>query len=157
LAGPVPWHSRRLLSLRHWSEDLPSSNSIQWDLCRSGALVQVSVPVNKFPDFVRYAVQRLQALCPTLGKKELAEVLARAGLHWGTTTLGRIRKERPLPMSPKPQTAATTRKVTAKRPNHVWHIDLTTAPTASAWWCSWIPFALPQCWPFCWWIALILD
>jgi hypothetical protein len=33
----------------------------------SGALVQVSVPVNKFPDFARYAVQRLQALCPTLG------------------------------------------------------------------------------------------
>jgi len=43
----------------------------------SDALVQVSVPVNKFPDFVRYAVQRLQALCPTLGKKKLAEVLAR--------------------------------------------------------------------------------
>src|SRR5262249_61262609 len=55
------------------------------------------------------------------------------------------------------QTAATTRTVTAKRPNHVWHIDLTTTPTSSGWWCSWIPFALPQCWPFCWWIALILD
>jgi transposase-like protein len=45
------------------------------------ALAQLPVPVNRFPDFVRYAIQRLQALCPTLGKKKLAEVLARAGLH----------------------------------------------------------------------------
>jgi len=24
-------------------------------------------------------------------------------------------------------------------------------------WCSWLPWALPQCWPFCWWLALVLD
>ena len=42
------------------------------------ALVQLRTPVNKFPDFVRYAVQRLQAICPTLGKNKLAQVLARA-------------------------------------------------------------------------------
>ena len=59
----------------------------------SEALVQCPMPVNKFPQFVRHAVQRLQALCPTLGKRKLAEVLARAGLHLGTTTIGRIRKE----------------------------------------------------------------
>ena len=43
----------------------------------AAALIQLPVPVNRFPDLVRYAVQRLQALCPTLGKKKLAEVLAR--------------------------------------------------------------------------------
>ncbi len=32
------------------------------------ALVQIREPVNKFPDFIRYAVQRLKTLCPTLGK-----------------------------------------------------------------------------------------
>jgi hypothetical protein len=37
------------------------------------ALVQVRAPVNRSPDFVRYSVQRLQTLCPTLGKKKLAE------------------------------------------------------------------------------------
>ena len=58
----------------------------------AAALVQLPVPVNKFPDFVRYAVQRLQTLCPNLGKKKLSEVLARAGLHLGTTTIGRIRR-----------------------------------------------------------------
>ena len=34
----------------------------------SSALVQLRDPVNKFPDFVRYIVQRLKALCPALGK-----------------------------------------------------------------------------------------
>ncbi len=56
------------------------------------ALVQLRTPVNKFPEYVRYAVQRVKALCPTLGKKKLAQVLARAGLHLGATTIGRIRK-----------------------------------------------------------------
>jgi len=124
------------------------------------ALVQLPTPVNKFPDFVRYAVQRLQTLCPTLGKKKLAEVLARAGLHLGTTTIGRIRKEKPVPAPRPPQskaTAAKSRTVTAKRPNHVWHIDLTTVPSQSGFWCPWSPFAVPQCWPFCWWLAVILD
>jgi len=54
------------------------------------ALVQVREPVNKFPDFARYAVQRLKALCPNLGKVKLAEMLCRAGLHLGTATVGRI-------------------------------------------------------------------
>jgi transcriptional regulator with XRE-family HTH domain len=40
-------------------------------------LVQIHEPVNKFPDFVRYAVQRLKTLCPTLGKVKIAEILCR--------------------------------------------------------------------------------
>jgi len=124
----------------------------------AAALVQLPVPVNKFPDFVRYAVQRLQTLCPNLGKKKLSEVLARAGLHLGTTTIGRIRRERP-PLQPeKPKAVeAKGRTVTAKRPNHVWHVDLTTVPTQLGFWCSWSPFAWPQCWPWCWWMAVVLD
>jgi putative transposase len=124
----------------------------------AAALVQLPVPVNKFPDFVRYAVKRLQTLCPNLGKKKLSEVLARAGLHLGTTTIGRIRKERPLLQPEKPKAAeAKGRTVTAKRPNHVWHVDLTTMPTQLGFWCPWSPFAWPQCWPWCWWMAVVLD
>ena len=127
----------------------------------SEALVQLPTPVNKFPDFVRHAVQRLQTLCPTQGKKKLAEVLARAGLHLGTTTIGRIRKENPVPAPRPPQKEATAakgrRNVTAKRPNHVWHVDLTVVPTEMGFWCPWLPFASPQCWPFCWWLAVVLD
>ncbi len=31
------------------------------------ALAQIREPVNKFPEFVRYSVQRFKTLCPTLG------------------------------------------------------------------------------------------
>jgi transposase InsO family protein len=24
-------------------------------------------------------------------------------------------------------------------------------------WTPWLPFALPQCWPFCWWVAVVID
>ncbi len=122
------------------------------------ALVQLREPVNRFPDFVRYVVQRLKTLCPTMGKKKLAQTLATAGLHLGTTTVGRILKEEP---APTPQTAKDSetagRVVTAKRPNHVWHIDLTTVPIGRGFWTTWLPFALPQCWPFCWWVAVVVD
>ena len=51
------------------------------------ALVQLPEPVNKFPDFVRYNIQRLKSLCPSMGKGKIAGVLARAGLHLGSTVL----------------------------------------------------------------------
>jgi transposase InsO family protein len=122
----------------------------------ANALVQIREPVNKFPDFVRYAVQRLKALCPMLGKAKIAKMLCRAGLHLGTTTMGRILKEPPRPM-PSEAVGSSDHVVTAKRANHVWHIDLTTVPTGAGFWASWLPFALPPCWPFCWWLALVID
>ena len=128
----------------------------------SSALVQLREPANKFPDFVRYIVQRLKVLCPALGKVKLAQILARAGLHLGVTTVGRFLKAPP--SQPKPAAApeeqakgdGTPRVVTAKRPNHVWHVDLTSVPVGG-FWVPWLPFALPQRWPFCWWLALVVD
>jgi transposase-like protein len=49
------------------------------------ALLQLRQPVNKFPDFVRYIVQRLKTLNPTMGKVKIAETLCRAGLHLGVS------------------------------------------------------------------------
>ena len=46
--------------------------------------------------------------------------------------------------------------VTAKYPNHVWHADLTAVPIVG-FWVPWLPFALPQVWPFSWWIAVVED
>lgn len=122
------------------------------------ALVQLRTPVNKFPDFVRYTVQRLKTLCPVLGKVKIAQTLARAGLHLGATTVARILKEEPRhePPATHPKPASEDRIVTAKCPNHVWHVDLTTVPTGG-FWTSWLPFALPQCWPFCYWVAITID
>jgi transposase InsO family protein len=139
------------------------------------ALVQTFEPVNKFPELVRYLVQRLKVLCPSLEKQKIAQVLCRAGLHLGTTTVGRILKEPPHPKPSekekesatpsaekvaqveKPSTEAAKRIVTAKRINHVWHVDLTLVPTQLGFWVSWLPFALPQCWPFAYWVAVVLD
>ncbi len=119
------------------------------------ALLQLREPVNKFPDFVRYIVQRLKTLSPSMGKVKVAETLCRAGLHLGVTTVGRILKEEP--QSDPGDAVPCTHVVTAKRPNHVWHVDLTAVPTSVGFWAPWLPFALPQCWPFSWWVAVVID
>ena len=139
----------------------------------SNALVRRPTPVNRFPEFVRKLVPRLKLLCPTLGKVKIAQVLARAGLHLGPTTVGRVLKEDPSqqppadtmgdragtqqPETPTPDQADTPRVVTAKHPNHVWHVDRSMVPTVSGFWTPWSPFALPQVWPFCWWVAVAMD
>jgi putative transposase len=127
----------------------------------SDALLRMPEPVNKYPEFVRGIVQRLQLLCPRLGKVKIAQILARAGLHLAATSVGRIRQEPPIsvptPPEPPDETMPSARRVTADRPNHVWHTDLTVVPTAAGFWTPWLPFALPQCWPFCWWVAVVVD
>jgi transposase InsO family protein len=122
------------------------------------ALVQLPAPVNRFPDFVRYTVQRLKTLCPTMGRVKMAQTLARAGLHLGSTTVRRMLQEEPCPQPTRQDTEThrSGRVVTAKRPNHVWHVDLTTVPIGG-FWTSWLPFSLPQRWPFCWWVAVAVD
>ena len=96
-----------------------------------------------------------------MGKVKIAETLARAGLHLGATTVGRMLKQprkTSKSTSAKSQNKSTEgRIVTAKRINHVWHIDLTIVPTGVSLWCSWLPWALPQCWPFCYWVAIAID
>jgi hypothetical protein len=67
------------------------------------SLVQRPVPVNRFPDFVAYIVKKLKVLCPAMGKVKMANVLARAGLHLGSTTVARVLKSpsrsRPVPQA----------------------------------------------------------
>lgn len=60
------------------------------------ALVQIEEPVNKFPHFVGQLVRSLKLMCPTLGKVRIAQVLARAGLHLGATTVGRMLARDPM-------------------------------------------------------------
>ncbi len=125
------------------------------------ALVRVPCVVNKFPQFVKYLVCRLKMLCPTMGKVRIAQVLARAGLHLGKTTIQRYIKEKHTEPGEGRAIVITdekpTRVVTAKYPNHVWHVDLTTVPVAVGFWVPWLPLALQQYWPFCWWLAVVID
>ncbi|MCZ6689538.1 MAG: DDE-type integrase/transposase/recombinase [Planctomycetota bacterium] len=121
------------------------------------ALLQLSGPVNRFPEFVRFIVQRLKLLCPLLGRKKIAENLCRAGLHLGASTVRRMLQERPA-IPPKESVAAVPGPIVkAKGPDHIWHVDLTAVPIGGGFWSSWLPFALPQEWPFCWWVAVVVD
>jgi hypothetical protein len=130
------------------------------------ALVQLPPPpVNKFPDFVRQAVQRLKSLSPSLGKVKIAEILSRAGLHLVASTVGRIIKEPSTdpefrngnPETSCPDKVKKQRVVTADRPNYVWHVDLTAVPIVAGFWTPWTPNAFLQSWPFCWWAVVVLD
>jgi len=58
------------------------------------SLIQTKTPVNRFPEIIRYAIQRIKLFCPTLGKVKIAGELARAGTHIGPTTVQRIPKQR---------------------------------------------------------------
>jgi len=122
------------------------------------ALVQLREPVNKFPDFVAHLARSLKLMCPSLGKKKIAQVLARAGLHLGATTVGRMLKARPRRSEAATEAVVTKkRRVTARYPNHVWHVDLTVVPTLAGFWIPWLPNTRPQGWPFCWWLAVAVD
>ena len=68
----------------------------------------------------------------------------------------RMLRDRPWP-APRRASQKSPRVVAARHPNHLWHVDLTTVPTALGFWTSWLPFALPQVWPFCWWVAVVVD
>jgi len=90
-----------------------------------------------------------------MGTRRIARVLARAGLHLGRTTVRRmlqpVRKQPKEVLVPKAQ-----RVVRARGPNHIWHVDLTTVPSFG-FWIPWLPLALPQRWPFSWWVAVAVD
>ncbi len=128
-------------------------------------LLAIEPPVNKFPDFVDRIVARMVVALPQPTKRKIAVRLARAGLHISASAVyDRMRAP------PKPDTDAITaeelppkeesespRAVAAHYPNHVWNADLTTVPIRGGFWSPLLPFALPQVWPFCWWIAIAED
>jgi transposase InsO family protein len=69
--------------------------------------------------------------------------------------------DRPSPPSPPRQPVASTdgprQKVTARRAHDVWHVDFSVVPIGVGLWVPWFPFAALQRWPFCWWVAVVLD
>jgi len=91
-----------------------------------------------------------------MGKVRIAYTLDRAELHLGATTVGRILKEKRIP-DPGDDEDTPGHVVTARHPNHLWHVDLTVIPTSSGFWTPWPPFSLPQQWPFCCWVGVVLD
>src|SRR5450756_3058282 len=88
------------------------------------SLVAPNPPVRRSADVVRAVVKTME-LAGFGGNDLIARTLARAGWKLSARTVGRIRRER-WPVSRVPETASTVpRAVRARRPNHVWMVDLT--------------------------------
>ena len=149
------------------SDDTVASWSGRLEEDGPSALVQSGVPVNKFPDFVAAMVAKLKRLFPAMGRRRIAAFLARAGRHIAPTTGRRMLNrapatEPPTPVPPaespnQPLASAKPSSVIANYPNHVWGVDTTAVPTGAGFWTSWFPFSLAQSWPFCWWVAVVID
>ncbi len=138
-------------------------------------LVALRELVNRFPDFIRQVVQQLKCVCPTMGKVRIAQLLARTGLQLSPSTVRRFLREsvglkrgpaegfstRPKArLDEQPAGAGASkasRSIVAKRPHHVWHVDLTLAPTHVGFWVPWFPFFGLQCWPFGYCVAVVVD
>jgi putative transposase len=91
-----------------------------------------------------------------MGRRKIAEVLARAGLHLGSTTVQRM-SQGIGPDGRDNGAALQRRQVVARAPNHVWTLDLTIVPTSGGFWTLLRPFARLQRWPFCCWVAVLAD
>lgn len=139
------------------------------------ALLKTSAPINRFPEYVGELVRKLRVLQPSLGKVRIAEMLARAGMHLSPTTAGRMLEREAEPSEPEPTAdepvsdavelaeataplgdTKTIRRVTAKHPHHLWHVDITLLPR-TGWWVPWAPQSLVQRAPFCVWLVVVLD
>jgi transposase InsO family protein len=174
-------HALELIAARGWSLARAAEHLLvtrqtlaRWLKVSNGgkdpsALLALASPVNRFPDFVGYTVQRLKSTFPLFGKQRIASILARAGIAISATTIGRMLRRPPI-SEPEPEAEVTaptafsdelqdgsSRTVTSKRPNHVWNVDTSVVPTLAGLWVPWIPFSLAPSWPFCWHVAVVFD
>jgi predicted RNA polymerase sigma factor len=69
-------------TIAHWQTRLDEQGA--------NSLIEVPVPVNRYPDFVTLLVQQLKSVCPIMGRKSISQTLARAGLHLSASTVKRM-------------------------------------------------------------------
>ena len=83
-----------------------------------------------------------------MGRRKIAEVLARAGPHLGATTVRRMSQENGPDQTPDASGENTQQRsasvIKATHPNHVWEIDLTAVPTQEGFWTMLSPFSWLQ-------------
>ena len=135
------------------------------------AFIAPRQPINKFGDAVAHVVKTVHAAAPWLGKRAEAAHLLRAGLKISASSVWRLKQREP-PTQPEPTQApkspasasehASTaeapqkppQRVTAKRANHVWHIDSTAITLRHT------PIAnmlAAACWPMTWHVVVVVD
>jgi hypothetical protein len=128
-------------------------------------LLAVEPPVNKFPQFVDRIVAQMAVALPLPTKRRIATILARCGLHIAANTVADRMETPPEPTEseeadakkPEAEKQESGRTVAAHYENHVWNADFTAVPIRGGFWSALPPFAWLQCWPFCWWVAVVQD
>jgi len=131
-------------------------------------LIGLAEHPSKYPDYIRQAVQRVTTWYPHFGKKRIAGLLARMGLHLAVSTIGRIRGEPPIhpatvdgqPSPPDDEPAKPgeeTKEIAAYYPNHVWNIDLTLVPTMFGLQSGLVDDVKKQQYPYCYHVLNVLD
>ena len=144
-------------TIKHWMEALKDG--------KQGPLLPRLAPVNRFPDYVRNVIVMLKATQPSMSCQRIADSLCRIALHISDRTVRRMLREAPTPSLAAvrndalsgSETRHAARTVTAREPGHVWNIDITVMPIFGGFWLPWLPYALPDRWPFCWHIVVVLD
>jgi transposase InsO family protein len=98
-----------------------------------GSLVTPTPPVRRYADVVQHLVQTMAAL-GFGGHQRIAEHLANAAIRISKRTVGRYRKQKPVPPPeglPTPGSQMSTEgtpSLTARFVHHVWMMDLTVVP-----------------------------
>ena len=148
-------------TIKHWLAALQAGER--------GPLLPRLPPVNRFPEFVHRVIVTLKTAQPSMSSQRIADTLCRAALHLSARTVERVLRQAPMPSpvrSDKPcatgraaagPPAKRARTVTARRPGHIWHVDLTVMPIFGGFWVPWLPYALVDRFPFCWHIVIVLD
>jgi hypothetical protein len=90
-----------------------------------GSLIEPVPPVRRYDDVTRHLIQHMDEMAFG-GNDTIAHTLARAGWRVSPRTVGRVRKEKRIP---DPEPLLPPRTVEARRPNHVWMMDLTEIPS----------------------------
>jgi transposase InsO family protein len=106
-----------------------------------------------------HGCQHLRRRCRDIAtSQEIADKLARAGIHMGKTTVERILKENRVgPPDPTNDDAGKQCKIVSKYPGHTWNADLTAVPISGGFWTSWLPHAICQRWPICRWTRNVVH
>ena len=121
------------------------------------ALVQTSTPINRFPDVVRYAAGTDQALLPDARQAE-----DRRETGPGRHAHRQDDRRTDLKEAARRAPASDPRNVEQQVPcleisGHTWNADLTAVPISGGFWTPWIPTAIAQHWPVCWWVLSVID
>lgn len=157
------WNQKKTAHAFGLTEETISSWLHELETCGPETLVRIPVPHNKYPDCLRYLAGKLKVLCPRFGKKAIAEYFFRAGIRISFSSIGRYLRHKwdklPPGMTERKSAESDTpvRRITSRHPGHIWIADLTVVPASQGFWTSIMPYTIKQCWPFCWWLMVIID